>query len=254
MSVLKINSLTKTYGNYSALKSISLEVEKGSIFGFLGPNGAGKTTTIRIITNLSVPTAGEFSLFDTVFNEKQIPLLGKIGVLYSEPSLEDYFTTLETLRYFGKIYGLSEHDAENRAVIMCKWLDLDPYDKKYVVDFSSGMKKKLGFLSALIHNPELLVLDEPFESVDPGSTKMMKRIMEEYVRKGGTILISSHILSHLDSIISHLAIINKGEIVLNGNYRDIQNDLQSLQQKSDLESIFLSTIGESEEKEIIFPW
>ncbi len=254
MPILKIENLTKTYGTYSALKSINLEVEKGSIFGFLGPNGAGKTTTIRVITNLSIPTSGSFSLFDTKFEDSQIKLLGRMGVLYSEPALEDYFTTMETLKYFGKLYGVSEKEAEDRAILMCKWIDLDPYDKKYAVDFSSGMKKKLGFLSALIHNPEFLILDEPFESVDPGSVKTMKRIMVEYAKKGGTILISSHVLSHLDSIISHLAIINKGEIVLNGNYKDIQNDLQSLQKKSDLESIFLSTIGETEEKEIVFPW
>lgn len=124
MSVLNINNLTKTYGNYSALKSINFHVEKGSVFGFLGPNGAGKTTTIRIITNLSTPTSGNFSLFDTEFNDSKIGLLGRIGVLYSEPALEDYFTTMETLIYFGKIYGLDPSTAEKRAVVLCKWLDL----------------------------------------------------------------------------------------------------------------------------------
>lgn len=254
MSVLRSVNLTKTYGNYTALKSVNFQIDKGSVFGFLGPNGAGKTTTIRIITNLSAQTSGHFSLFDTEFNDTRIELLGRVGVLYSEPALEDYFTTLETLKYFGKIYGLDESTAEKRAIILCGWLDLDPFDKKFVVDFSSGMKKKLGFLSALIHKPDLLILDEPFESVDPGSVKTMKKIMTEFAKQGGTILISSHVLSHLDSIITHLAIINKGEIVLNGNYQDIQNDLRNLQQKSDLESIFLSTIGDTEEKAIEFPW
>lgn len=254
MSVLQISNLTKKYDTFVALNSINLTIEKGSIYGFLGPNGAGKTTTIKIITNLSIPTSGEFSYFGTKFSDKEIKLLDKIGVMYSEPALEDYFTALETLIYFGKIYGLDKETTNKRAVVMCQWLGLDINDDKLVIKFSAGMKKKLGFLTALIHKPDLLILDEPFESVDPATVKTMKKIMLEFAKSGGTILISSHVLSHLESLITHLAIINKGTLVLDGNYNQIQNELKNLQQKTDLESIFLSSIGETEEKEIIFPW
>ncbi|MBN8707245.1 MAG: ABC transporter ATP-binding protein [Bacteroidetes bacterium] len=254
MSVLELRGLSKSFGKFTAVDSISLSVDEGRIYGFLGPNGAGKTTTIKLISRISDADTGEIRLLGDLISSTSVGALNKLGVLFSEPAIFDLMTSLENLVYFGKLYGLTREEAERRAFILARMLDLDVESKKLVTDFSSGMKKKLGFLCALIHKPDLLVLDEPFESVDPSSSRMMKRILKDFAAAGGSVFISSHVLSHLEEIIDDLAIINKGEIVLSGDFASIQQDLAGLQQKSDLESIFLSSIGETEEKPVVFPW
>ncbi|MCK6600234.1 MAG: ABC transporter ATP-binding protein [Bacteroidetes bacterium] len=253
MEIIRFESIIKAFGPFKAITSLSLSVNEGRIFGFLGPNGAGKTTTINLLTRLSDPTSGVISLFGSRVSDGDPALMKRIGVLYADPAVYDLMTGLENLVYFGKIYGLSKEEAERRAWPLANLLDLE-LGSRLVADFSTGMKKKLGFLCALIHKPDLLVLDEPFESVDPSSSKMMKRILKEFSVAGGTVFISSHVLSHLEEIIDDLAIIHKGEMVLSGDFAAIRQELVGLQQKSDLESIFLSSIGETEEKPVVFPW
>lgn len=252
--MIEVKNLSKSFGNFQALQTVSFSLSEGQVLGFLGPNGAGKSTTIHILTNLQIPTSGDIYFFGDLLDRNHPEILSQLGVLYAEPSIEDYLSIKENCIILGSLYGLPDSVILERMNLFCSWFDLDPNDPKLSMDFSSGMRKKLGFILALLHHPKILILDEPFESVDPGSVRTMKKVIKEFALSGGSVFISSHILANLESLITHLIILNKGSIVLSGNYEEIKNELSTLEKNSDLETIFLTHIGEGDEKEIHFPW
>lgn len=210
---IETRDLGKNFGSLVAVRSLNLQIPKGTVFGFLGPNGSGKSTTIKMLTGLLTPTAGEvfiggMSIFDSALEIKQ-----KIGVLPEDLALFDSLTLWEHLKMCGNIYGLSLHDTKERAEQLLKYLDLWQGRDTYVEQASFGMRKKCAFAMALIHNPGVLFLDEPFEGIDPISARNIKDLFLLMRQKGITIFLTSHILEVAERLIDSFAIIVGGEIV-----------------------------------------
>jgi ABC-2 type transport system ATP-binding protein len=205
--------LTKKFGTFTAVNNISLEIPKGGIFGFLGPNGSGKSTTVKMLTGLLQPTAGEISVAGHVPRAGDIESRRVVGVLPEGNALFHSVTLLEHLRMSGPIYGLSREETEGRARQLLEALDLWPVRDTYADQASFGMGKKCALAMAMLHNPRVLFLDEPFEGIDPASGRNIKDLLQMLARKGVTIFLTSHILEIAQNLVDSFAIIMNGEIV-----------------------------------------
>ncbi len=219
MEILKISNLIKKFGNYYAVDNLSMQVNEGVIFGLLGPNGAGKTTTIRLITNILFPDSGEI----LIMGEKINPgLKNKIGYLPEERGLYKKNKVIEQLEYFGRLKGLSSKEANNRARFWLEKVGASGWETKKIEELSKGMAQKVQFVSTVLHNPKLLILDEPFSGFDPINTELMKNIILEMKSQGTTIILSTHQMYQVEQLCDELLMINQGKIVLSGNLRDIK--------------------------------
>jgi len=219
MSVLKLQNVVKAFGDYKAVNDISFEVNSGRIFGILGPNGAGKTTTIRMITNILIPDEGRIELFGEKVSPKH---QNKIGYLPEERGLYKKIKVIEQLIYFGQLKGMSRSDAHNGAT---KWLrDLDVLDwaNKKIQELSKGMQQKIQFISTILHNPDILILDEPFSGFDPINVETLKKIILDLKNEGKTILLSTHVMEQVEQMCDDIVLIDKGKIVLSGKVRDVK--------------------------------
>jgi ABC-2 type transport system ATP-binding protein len=210
---MQINGLSMRFGNVQAIDNISFDVNTGSIFGFLGPNGAGKSTTLKIMAGVIKPDAGDvlvdgFSILRQPLNVKR-----NIGVMLEDASLFTLMTIQEHIRMAGLIYGLDQRESERRTEELLDFLGLAGSAHTAVENASYGMKKKTALGMALVHNPGILILDEPFEGLDPDSSARMKEIFADLKSKGKTILIASHLLETLEPIVDGAAIINGGKIL-----------------------------------------
>lgn len=219
MEILKLNNVTKYFGDYKATNNVSFSHEKGKILGLLGPNGAGKTTIIRQITNIYVPDEGEILLFgEPVSGESQ----NRIAYLPEERGLYKKVKVLDMLVYFGRLKGLSSVDAKKGAM---KWLEklgaADWIDKK-VQDLSKGMSQKVQFIGTILHEPEFMILDEPFSGFDPVNAELLKNIILEFKEQGKTIILSTHVMHQVEQLCDDIVLINKGQIVLEGEIREIK--------------------------------
>jgi len=219
--ILKINNLTKSYENTHALKDVNLEIEKGSIFGLLGPNGAGKTTLIRIITGIKLPDEGNFVLEGS--NNKNFDTLCKqIGYLPEERGLYGEMKIIEQLEFFGQIKGLSRKEARSKIDYYSARIGIDGWYNKKAKELSKGMQQMVQFTSTIFFEPSLIILDEPFTGLDPiNSDKMIKEI-HELQKKGITIIFSTHRLEQVEEICQNIALINKGQIILEGKISEIK--------------------------------
>ncbi|MDF2588720.1 MAG: transporter [Anaerocolumna sp.] len=219
--MLRINNLTKRYGKYVALDKLSFDIGKGEIFGFVGPNGAGKTTTMRIISGLLLADSGEVNVdgVDATKNNKE--LKSKIGYMPDFFGVYDNLKALEYMEFYASIYGIAGVKARKLCLELLDLVRLTEHMNNYVDDLSRGMKQRLCLARCLVHNPELLILDEPASGLDPGARFEMKEILKELHDRGKTILISSHILPELVQMCSHIGIIEKGKMVVKGTVDDI---------------------------------
>jgi ABC-2 type transport system ATP-binding protein len=207
-SVIRTEKLTKYYGSHRGIVDVDLEVEKGEVFGFLGPNGAGKTTTIRVLLDLIRPTSGKAFLFDIESSVDPVAIHRRIGYLPGEFTLYDRLTGQQTLEYFGNLRG--GVDTAYQASLIERF-DLDP-SRRYR-EYSKGNKQKVGLVAALQHRPELLILDEPTAGLDPLVQQTFFSLLREAVADGGTVFLSSHILSEAERSCDRVAIIREGRIV-----------------------------------------
>lgn len=209
MNIIEINNLTKYYGKSRGITDLNLEVEKGEIFGFIGPNGAGKSTTIRLLLNFIFPTSGSAKIFgkDIIRHTKEIKR--QVGYVPSEVHYYSDLTASEMLQYSSRFYGRSYPE---RVADLSERLELD-LDRKKVDSLSHGTKKKLAIIQALIHSPELLILDEPTGGLDPLVQKVFFEILKEEQDKGTTVFFSSHILPEVQKVCDRVAIIKDGTIV-----------------------------------------
>jgi ABC-2 type transport system ATP-binding protein len=219
MEILKLNRVTKYFGEYKATNDVSFSHEKGKILGLLGPNGAGKTTIIRQITNIYVPDEGSIELFgELVTGESQ----NRIAYLPEERGLYKKVKVLDMLIYFGRLKGLSRMDAKKGAM---KWLDklgaADWIDKK-VQDLSKGMSQKVQFIGTILHEPEFMILDEPFSGFDPVNAELLKNIILEFKAEGKTIILSTHVMHQVEQLCDDIVLINKGRVVLEGDLREVK--------------------------------
>ncbi len=213
MVSIYLDDVTKRFGSKTAVDSIRLEIEEGSLFGFLGQNGAGKTTTIRMIAGLLKPDSGRILLNGEGIDIHEQKWKRRIGLLSDDIGFFYRLSLLEHLLFVGQLYGLSHGDAASRAEELLRYLDAwDAKDTK-AFEASNGTKKKLSLALSLIHNPRILLVDEPFEGIDFVSAKKIKKLFLELSRRGKTVFITSHILEIVEQIIDSFAIISGGRIV-----------------------------------------
>jgi ABC-2 type transport system ATP-binding protein len=215
MNALNVNCVTKTFGDFTAVDCFSVEVPEGSIFGLLGPNGAGKTTTIRMSMGIMLPDSGAISVFDRSLDEKTKE---RIGYLPEERGLYKKMKVGEVINFLGEIKGVSRRQARADARSWLERLGLDKWIHKSVQDLSRGMQQKLQFITAVVHDPDLIVLDEPFTGLDPINTGILKDVMLELNKeKGKTIILSTHLMEQVEKMCDNICLINRGKKVLDGS-------------------------------------
>ncbi len=219
MSFLQIENITKTFGFYKAVDNISFEVPKGIVFGLLGPNGAGKTTTIRMINNIILPDNGKITLNDKIIDYEAQNF---IGYLPEERGLYKKLKVIDQLVYFASLKAVPSKLAEERAFFWLEKLGAKGWENKKIQELSKGMQQKIQFISTILHNPDLLILDEPFSGFDPINTEMLKNIILEMKSDGKTIILSTHVMSQVEELCDEILLINKGQVILNGKVKDIK--------------------------------
>lgn len=219
MAFLDIRHVSKRYAAHTALDDVSLQIERGRVFGLLGPNGAGKTSLIRIINCITAPDAGEV-LFD---GERLSPRhIGRIGYLPEERGLYRKMKVGEQAIYLARLKGLTKADAEARLKVWFEKLDIMPWWDKKVEELSKGMQQKVQFVCTVLHEPELLIFDEPFSGFDPINAELLKREILEFKRKGHTIIFSTHNMQSVEEICDDIALIDRSHLVLQGAVGDIR--------------------------------
>jgi ABC-2 type transport system ATP-binding protein len=217
--MLKVNNITKYYGDLKAVDNLSFEVKEGEIFGLLGVNGAGKTTTFRIIMGLLDANSGEVTL-----NGKKIDysVTDQIGFLTEERSLLLKLTVKEQMIYYGTLKGMTKDKIEEELDKWLEKLEIKDYKNRKIKELSKGNQQKVQFITAIINNPKLLILDEPFAGLDPINVELFKDVIKEFEKRGAIIIFSSHRMEHVELFCKKLAIMVKGNAVLEGNLKDIK--------------------------------
>ena len=243
--MLELKNITKNFNENVAVNDISFTVEKGKIFGVVGRNGAGKSTTFRMILNIIKPTSGICLYNGEKINEKT---LDKIGYLPEEGSLIPTYTVLELCEYYGSLKLLSEDEIK---VNLIKWLEefnILEYMNKKIKDLSKGNRQKIQFIISVLHNPDLLILDEPFSGLDPISVEELKKAILKLKEEGKTIIFSSHRMEHIEMLCEELLIIDKGNTVLQGNLKEILETYEINGRKNNsLNEIFIDRVGNLDE-------
>lgn len=222
--MLSIRNIVKQYANHKALDQVSLEVETGTIFGLLGPNGAGKTSLIRIITQITAPDAGEIFLNGEKLQPSHIE---KMGYLPEERGLYKKMEIGEQMIYLARLKGLSRPDALKKIKYWFGKMEMESWWKKKVEDLSKGMQQKVQFVATVMHEPELIILDEPFSGFDPVNAELIKDEILELNQKGATIIFSTHRMESVELLCRHIALINKSRKILDGKIKDIKNSYRN---------------------------
>ncbi|MGB3413325.1 MAG: ABC transporter ATP-binding protein [Microbacteriaceae bacterium] len=213
---IQLTNLTKIFGEKPAVLNLNLSVPKGSFFGLVGPNGAGKTTTLSMTTGLLRPTHGQALINGIDIWQEPLKAKAELGVLADGVKLFDRLTGRELVVYNGLLRGMNREIVDQRTAELLNALELTEDANKLVVDYSSGMTKKIALAAALIHAPKVLVLDEPFESVDPVSSAVIRSILHGYIQGGGTVVLSSHVMELVEKLCTHVAVIAQGQVLAAG--------------------------------------
>ena len=221
--MIHTKNLTKEYDGFRAVDNLNLKVEKGQIYGFLGPNGAGKTTTILMLLGILKPTEGEIYIMGEPLNKNPLNIKRRIGVVSEKQYLYKDMTAWEYLNFFADLYGVKNKEKRIDELLSAVNL-IDVKDRKLGA-FSRGMQQKLGFTRALLHDPDLLLLDEPVSGLDPTGIKQIRDLIEEENKKGRTVFISSHLLSEVEKLCSKVAIINKGKLLAEDSMDNLRRKL-----------------------------
>ena len=235
--MIEIRDLTKKYGDFTAVDRLSLSVAQGEIFGFLGPNGAGKTTTIRILAGLSLPTSGDVRIDGVDIVHDGIAAKRITGYVPDRPYLYEKLTGRELLQFVTNLYGAEWRDAERRALELLKYFDLQDWTDARIENLSHGMKQKLVIISALVHDPRLLIIDEPMVGLDALAQRQVKLLFRRLVDEGKTVFLTTHTLSVAEAVCDRIAILNRGRVIATG----VTSELKEAAGKpgSPLEDVFL---------------
>lgn len=244
---IETRGLRKVFDGKAAVDGLDLMVPRGSFYGFLGPNGAGKSTTIKMLTGILAPTAGEARVLGLRLDRRALEIKRRIGVVPEDLCLFENLTALEYLVFIGRVYGLEARVAKTRAAELLSLLELDAAGGKAAHEFSHGMKKKLSLAAAIIHDPELIFLDEPFEGMDAVSARVARTVLARLVARGATIFLTSHILEIVEKLCTHVGIIHEGRLARQGT-------LAELAPAGGLEAVFLETVGHDEEAHATLSW
>ncbi|HED07165.1 MAG TPA: ABC transporter ATP-binding protein [Ignavibacteria bacterium] len=258
MNALNITSLNKSFGDQVALDNLNLSIEKGQVFGLIGPNGAGKTTTINCIANLLNFDSGKIEVFGQDLILNGIEVKKNFGILFENTeSLFEYLKGEEQLQFVGEVYGLGKSEIKTRINELLEYFDLEVFRWKSIAEYSKGMRKKLALASILLYNPDLIILDEPFDGLDALTVVKVKNLIKILKNSDKTILITSHILSYIEDISDEVAIINKGRIVYHSEAKEIRHKIKNEITKEtyqSLEEIFLDLTTEKEEQRKTLSW
>ena len=246
---IETTQLTRRFGDFCAVDGINLRVEAGKFYGFLGPNGAGKSTTIKMLTGLLAPTSGSIRILGEDMGDKvrAREMKRRIGVVPENLGLFENLTAREYLTFIGRMYLLAKDTVRERCNELLAMMDLANEEKKLTIEFSHGMKKKLALAAALIPNPDLLFLDEPFEGVDAVASRVLRDTLKRCVERGATVFLTSHVLEIVEKLCTDVGIIAKGKLVH-------QSSMDELRQGSSLEERFLEAVGSGQREAQILSW
>ena len=234
---IAVRGLYKTYGDKHAVNGLNLSVPRGCFYGFLGPNGAGKTTTIRMLMGLIPPSSGEIEILGFQMSRQSLEIRRRLGLVPDDTLLFDHLTGGEFIEFVGRLYGLPRTEAHERSLELLTLFELDGHARKLIAEYSKGMRKRCAMAAALIHRPQLFLMDEPFEGVDAVGARLMKDILIEQVRRGATIFLTSHVLDVVERLCDRVAIIHEGQLVVEGSMDELR------QGRETLEELFVRTVG-----------
>ena len=216
---LRVENVTKRFGEFTAVDDLSLEVRAGRVFGFLGPNGAGKTTTIRMIVGITAPDEGRIEFFGERMTSR---LQDRIGYLPEERGLYKKMKVADQLRYFAALKDVTGKDAEQRIDRWLERMNLSEWKNKKTTDLSKGMQQKIQFISTVLHDPDLLILDEPFSGLDPVNVEFMIDVLAEFKQKDKTVIFSTHLMETAERLCHDIILINKSKKVIGGSLREVK--------------------------------
>jgi len=239
--VITLTGLTKRYGRFTAVDGIDLTVLKGELFGFLGPNGAGKTTTFRMIAGIILPTAGRIQIGGVDLLRQPLLAKRRLGYIPDRPFVYDKITGVEFLRFVAALYDAQDASLERRIDELLELFELTPWKHELTESYSHGMRQKLIIASALVHRPEVIVVDEPMVGLDPKGARLLTDLFRQYVKKGGTILMSTHTLEVAEGMCDRIAIMQGGRILAHGTMAELREQTES--GDASLEELFLRLTG-----------
>jgi ABC-2 type transport system ATP-binding protein len=242
--MIEFLELSKSYGAFRAVAPLTLTVPKGEMFGFLGPNGAGKTTTIRMMMSILVPSGGSVRIAGLDCHRDGAEVKRHVGYLPDSPIFYDYLRGREILQFIGEMHGLTRAESSLRTERLMSELGLDQVGEEFAVNYSMGMKKKLGLACALIHEPAVLILDEPTNGLDPRASRDVQSRLRKSADEGTTIFLSTHILDMAERLCSRIGIIHRGELVATGSPQQLKESVTS---GGTLEEVFLAVTAEAED-------
>jgi ABC-2 type transport system ATP-binding protein len=240
--MIEFQGLTKVYGGFQAVKPLSLTVRRGEVFGFLGPNGAGKTTTIRMMMGILMPSAGQVLIDGLDCHAEPAEVKRRVGYLPDTPIFYDYLRGREILQFVAEMHGFARRDAAERGARLLADFGLEEAGEDYAVNYSLGMKKRLGLACALIHDPAVLILDEPINGLDPRASREVQERLLAAAARGVTIFVSTHLLDMAEKLCDRVGIIHHGQLVATGTLDEIRAEASA---SGSLEDVFLKITDEA---------
>jgi ABC-2 type transport system ATP-binding protein len=246
--VITLTHLTKRYGGFTAVDAIDLRVPRGELFGFLGPNGAGKTTTFRMIAGIILPTAGTIEIGGIDLGRQPLLAKARLGYIPDRPFVYDKLTGAEFLRFVAALYGQQDAGVERRIDELLDLFELAPWKHELTESYSHGMRQKLLISSALVHRPDVIVVDEPMVGLDPKGARLLKDLFRQFVDRGGTVLMSTHTLEVAEAMCDRIAIMHRGRVLAQGTMAQLRDQIGS--GDSSLEDLFLRLTGGLRERQL----
>ena len=248
---ISTQGLTRFFDDFCAVNNVNLNVEKGTFYGFLGPNGAGKSTTIKMLTGLLAPSSGSVSILggNPLVEDQAIAIKQRIGVVPEDLALFENLRAREYLTFVGRMYSIDEATLKSRIDELLVLMKLDTSEDKIALEYSHGMQKKLALAAALLPNPDLLFLDEPFEGVDAVAAKTLRDTLGNFVSRGSTVFLTSHVLEIVEKLCTHVGIIAHGQLVEQSSLAELQGSMGA-----SLEDRFIEVVGGEEEAPLQLSW
>jgi ABC-2 type transport system ATP-binding protein len=246
MVSIETSNLHKRYGDHSALDRLTLRIDAGEVYGFLGPNGAGKTTTLRLLMGILVPTSGSAKIRGLDCMQERVAVKRVVGYVPDMPTFYDYLKGWELLRFVGQLHGLAGKALGDRVEQLLSELGIADAAGEYVSNYSLGMKKRMGLALALIHDPEVLILDEPTTGLDPLGIRDVHRLITHHAERGRTVLLSTHLLDMADRLCHRVGILNRGRLIAEGTPQALRERLSRGDADPTLEQVFFAVTDPSQ--------